>query len=204
MPSVFDLKELYQTYFNKSPYYINPTPTAQTAQSAYPSISPNTLAKGAILQTAQFQSLNKKGLYGLDVWFPITLWKSDSEKLDIDACTVSVSMSKTIIKTAVSERKGTVKECFAVDDKRFVVKGFLIGEKRRFPEKEINLLTKLFETSAPVQLQGGYVGLFFEGTPQVAMTSLEFPEVEGKNYWIRPFSFSCESDTIVDIDATKL
>ena len=61
-------------------------------------------------------------------------WKDTKKAIDIHACTVAVNLSKQIIKTVVSERKGSIKEQFSVDDYKFTIKGFLWyqGETDRF------------------------------------------------------------------------
>jgi hypothetical protein len=100
----------------------------------------------------------------------------------------------------VSERKGSVKECFSIDDYKFTIRGFLIGENRKFPEKEIQKLRRLAETTKAVELHGGYPELFLDESCRIAIESLEFPEVQGKQNWIRPFTLNCESDFIQDLN----
>ena len=117
-----------------------------------------------------------------------------------------VNLSKTIIKTVVSERKGTIKECFSFDDYKFTIRGFLIGKNRAFPEDQIRTLKNIFESPNPVDLQGGYPEMFLEDNGKIVIQTLDFPEVQGKCPWIRPFSMTCESDYIEDLiitDKTK-
>lgn len=201
MVSVFDLKEIYKTYFNKTPYYITPSGSDNsfTTSPVYSGIEENSRPRGSIDYSSKQIAFNKVGLYGQDIWFPIEFWKSTKKVLEIEACTVSVNLSKTIIKTVVSERKGTVKECFSIDDYKFSIKGFLIGKNRIFPEDQINKLKELFETAEPVLLHGGYPELFLDESCRVAIATLDFPEVQGKTPWIRPFSLTCESDYIEDL-----
>jgi hypothetical protein len=183
MVSIFDLQALYKTYFNKLPYHL----------------PDNDRPKGSIDYSKNNIALNKIGAYGKDIWFPITFWINEKTSLEIEACTVAVNLSKTIIKTAVSERKGTVHETFGIDDYKFTIKGFLIGKNRFFPEDQINQLKEIFETTEPVLLKGGYPEVFLGDTCHVVIATLDFPEVQGKSPWIRPFSLTCESDFIQDI-----
>ncbi len=203
MISVFDLQDLYKTYFNKSPYFITPKGSEKqvTQDVVYAGIAQNPNPKGTIYRGLKHQQpFNKIGAYGQDIWFPIEFWQSDKKAIEIDACTVAVNLSKTIIKTAVSERKGTVHEVFAIDDYKFTIKGFLIGKNRTFPEDQIDKLKEIFETTEPVSLHGGYPELFLDKSCRVVIATLDFPEVQGKNHWIRPFNLTCESDFIADID----
>ncbi len=197
-----DVRDLYHRYFSKSDdYYVStkPTKSPKTEPIVYKQLTDNISPKGAIQLTNNEQPLNKAGLYGKDIWFPIQLWQAEDNFLDIDYCTTNVTMSKTIIRTAVAERKGTVKEMFNVDDYKFTIKGMLIGENRQFPESQITQLKNLFETTQPVMLHGGYVELFLIESTRVAITSLEFPDTEGKAVWARPFVMTCESDFITDL-----
>ncbi|MNY27607.1 hypothetical protein D3C86_1615190 [compost metagenome] len=106
---------------------------------------------------------------------------------------------KEIIRTPVSERKGKVKECFAIDDYRFSIKGFLIGKNRLVPEDQIQQLKDWFETTEPIELHGGYPEIFLDESCRVAVSNLDFPEVQGKAPWIRPFTMTIETDYIQDL-----
>lgn len=201
MPTIFDLNALYKTYFNNSPFYIAPKDSEKpiTQEVVYSGIPENNRTKGSIDYTTKQIALNKKGLYGKDIWFPVEFWKSTEKAIEIEACTINVNLSKTIIRTAVSERKGTVKEQFGIDDYKFTIKGFLIGKDRFFPEEQINKLKDIFETSEPIELRGGYPELFLDDSCRVVIATLDFPEVQGKSPWVRPFSLTCESDFIQDL-----
>ena len=162
--TAFDLYKLYKTYFNNSPYYINPDGNTKpiTEEIGYSITTENPRPKGSIDYSSKNIAFNKIGSYGQDIWFPIELWKSEQKLIEIEACTVGVNMMKEIIRTPVSERKGKVKECFAIDDYRFSIKGFLIGKNRIVPEDQILKLKDIFETTEPVELHGGYPEIFLD------------------------------------------
>ena len=199
--NAFDLYKLYQTTFGGNAYFIenNKEKKGSDAFLNLFQIAESDRNKYSLDYTTKQIALNKKSTLGKDIWFPITFWLNTKEAIEIEACTIGVNLTKTIVKTAVSERKGTVKEQFNIDDYRFNIKGFLIGKNRFFPEDQITALKNLFETQEPVYLKGGYPELFLEENAQVVITSLDFPEVEGKSPFIRPFSLMCESDYIQDL-----
>ncbi|SNB44112.1 hypothetical protein LVDJXP189_790016 [Flavobacterium psychrophilum] len=90
MVSIFDLQDLYKTYFNKSPYYITPKGSEKpvTQDIVYSGIAQNSNSKGTIYYTdSQHQPLNKIGAYGQDIWFPIEFWKSTEKVLEIEGLT---------------------------------------------------------------------------------------------------------------------
>ncbi|OWP84349.1 hypothetical protein BWK59_05865 [Flavobacterium davisii] len=200
MSNVINLVGLYKTYFNATPFSVNKDGVKEKSEEVnYTGLKQNNYAKDFIHYTKNQIALNKVGLYGRSIWFPVTFWKSTDAVLEIDACTINVQLSKNIVKTAVSERKGTVKEHFSIEDYKFTIKGFLIGKDRKFPEAEILALKDLFETQEPVSLHGGYPELFLDKSCQIVINTLDFPEVQGKAHWIRPFSLTCESDFIDDL-----
>lgn len=117
--------------------------------------------------------------------------------LEIPCCTIRVTGQRTVIRTALSERIGTVKELFQVGDWKFDVKGVLIASSgAAMPDREMFALRQMFESPTPVVLENAVADLFLDSTQYVCMTDLEFPEVEGKSLRHRPFTFSCESDYI--------
>lgn len=202
MISAFDLQDLYKTYFNRQPYYIAPKSEDKTKVEPiiYSGIPENMRPKGSIdYSTVNSQPFNKVVL-GKDIWFPIKLKVSKDLFLEIDVCTIAVNISKTVIQTAVSERKGTVHEQFAIDDYKFTINGFLIAKGNfAFPETEIRTLVKIAETTEPVELHGGYPEMFLDPTPRVDILTLDFPEVQGKKPNIRPFTMTCISSFIQDL-----
>jgi len=198
--TLFDLNKLYKTYFNSSPYYITNNNTQPLTQDVNYSVNyTNPHPKGTIQRSKQYQPFNKIGSYGQEIWGAIKLSVPPELEIEIEACTVAVNLSKTVIKTAVSERQGTVKECFHNEDYKFNIKGFLIDKKRQFPEDQINTLKSIFESTKGVFLHGGYPEMFLTDNTQIVIETLDFPEVQGKAHWIRPFQMTCESDFIQDL-----
>ncbi|WP_234111682.1 DUF6046 domain-containing protein [Chryseobacterium sp. R2A-55] len=202
MINVFDLNNLYKEYFGKSPYYVTPKGSEEplTQDVNYADIPKNESPRGTIHYSRKQIAFNKIGAYGQDIWLPCEFYKNEQKVIEIEACTISVNLAKTVVRTPVSERKGTYKETFNVDDYKFTIRGFVIGKNRKFPEDDIIKLKDVFETGDPVALHGGYPEMFLDESCRVVVTSLEFPEVQGKAPWIRPFTLNCESDFIQDLE----
>jgi len=202
MINIYDLQALYKTTFGNK-YFVKPKSeeTPIERPDHYTVALENPRRRGSVDYSQNQIALNKIGSYGQAIWFPVEFWKSNKIALTIDACTISVQLSSTIIRTTVSERRGTIKEQFSEDDYKFTIKGFLIGKDRFFPEDQILLLKEIKETREPISLHGGYPELFLDESCRVVITSLDFPEVTGKATWIRPFNLTCESDFILDLKA---
>lgn len=207
--NVFDLHKLYKEYFGRGSYYVDKAgeKKAATSDVEYSGIPRNERPRGTIHYSSKNIAFNKIGAYGQDIWFPIKLKgekisenKLKSLLVDIEACTISVNMMSTIVSTSVVERKGTVNEIVSIDDYKFTIRGFLIGKNRQVPEDDIETLIAIKESTKPKTLHGGYPELFLDKSCRIVISGLDFPEVQGHNHWIRPFSMTCKSDFITDLE----
>lgn len=207
--NVFNLGKLYKEYFGRESYYIDPEGKSKkvTQEIEFPGIEKNPRPRGTIHYSKKNISFNKSGAYGQDIWFPVELrgskktagsWENIS--LSLDACTISVNLVSTIVSTPVVERKGTVNEIVNIDDYKFTIRGFLIGKNRLVPEDDILNLVAIKESTREKTLHGGYPELFLDESCRIVISELEFPEVQGQNHWIRPFTMTCKSDFITDLE----
>lgn len=188
-----DLERLYNKYFGQ-PYSV-------------------------VMKTEEMASLSgdvKTQYEGKTVWLPIKFFKLDELKgeekgvqvfglghneLLLPHCTIKISGKKTIIRTSLVQRRGTVKELYSVDDYVIEIKGFLINKKREFVDYEVNILKHIFESKQSICLDNVLTNIFLqkESGGRVAITSIDFPETKGEDVWIRPFSMNCESDNVFDL-----
>ena len=207
--NVFNLYNLYKEYFGRESYYVDPEGNKKKygEEIEICGIEKNPNPRGTIHFSKKNISFNKSGAYGQDIWFPIELRGSkkvgnswEKINLEIEACTISVNMVNTIISTPVVERKGTVNEIVNLDDYKFTIRGFLIGKNRKVPEDDILNLIALRESTYEKTLHGGYPELFLDETCRIVISELEFPEVQGQKHWIRPFTLTCKSDFITDLE----
>lgn len=138
---------------------------------------------------------------GREVFLPVAFCKGDRDEefLKIPCCTVRITSKKMIISTAVSERKGTVKEIFNVGDYMITIKGVLIGANDTFPDGDILKLKELYETTEEVKMNNAMVELLVNGSRKVVIESIEFPEKEGGSMQHRPFVLQCQTDFIDDL-----
>ena len=136
---------------------------------------------------------------GREVLLPVTLWVDDTYNIEIPCATVRVSTQRTVVRTPITQRVGTVKELYGQDDWKFTIKGVLIDRWGNLPEDKIMLLKRIFEMGRPVELRNAYTDLFLEDSKRVALLSLEFPEIEGKSLRMRSFVIQAESDYITNL-----
>jgi len=176
MPNILtNLEELYQTYFQR-PYYVQP--------------------KTELRNVGMFGTALSENIKGVEVFLPITL-KNSEHSIKIACATVRINGSKTVVRTPVSERVGTVKEVFNVGDYKIEVKGVLIAEREMaVPDNDMSVLRWLYESTEPIVMENALTDLFLDQSKYVCITDLDFPEVQGKTLRHRPFTMSLESDYI--------
>jgi hypothetical protein len=188
-----NIEEIYKTYF-QDPYQVKGDVSADEL-----------VEYGRLKDKADVN----KSIKGIDlsrfdgsreIFLPVSLWMSEQEYLTIDCCTIRVTSKKTIIRTAVSERVGTIKEQFSIGDYIFSVKGVLIGANRQFPDEQILKLKQLYETTEPVELHNALAELFMTDSRRIAIESIEFPETKGGSKHHRPFTMTCESDFVNELE----
>ncbi len=109
---------------------------------------------------------------------------------------IRVSCRKTIIKTGLTERRGTVKELVNVDDYVIHIKGFILSKYDEYPETVVARLRELFEVQASVAIRNPITDIFLlprGGNDRVVIETLDFPEVVGVRN-VRPYEMTLVSD----------
>lgn len=193
---IVDITGIYNTYF-QSPYKVNDNREASIIEE-YGKIEQKSVIEKSIkgIELSKFVG-------GREVFLPVQFWKSQKLFLEIHCCTIRITSKKTIIRTAVSERIGTIKEQFNIGDYIFTIKGVLIGENRSFPDEKILQLKELYETTDNVELYNALTELFMTGSRRIAIESLEFPEVQGGSKHHKPFVLTCESDFVETLEIAE-
>ncbi len=178
MSVIVNIRDLYKTYFQQ-PYFI---PKRK---------------EGIKVVGGEAMSIvaNEPDIYGHEIFLPVKLKFAGSEQ-EFKCATIRVTGKKSIVKTAVAQRKGTVKEQFSVGDYEFTIKGVLIGEGNNFPEEKMKFLVDCYESDQPVELYNAVSDFVLQKNTRVSVESIEFPEVEGKSIRHRPFVMVCESDFV--------
>lgn len=188
MSAIFhDIKRLYEYQFGSRPYIV---------QESAPNLS-----------EYSGSALTAQDALGKEIWLPIKFTNLDESKfgtseLLLPYSVIKMSSKKTIVKTALSERQGTVKELYNIDDWQISIKGFVIAQNRVWPEAELVQLKKLNELTEAVELDNALSNIFLDKGTRVVIEDLELPEVQGGRKHIRPFSFKIESDSVFTLELT--
>ena len=190
-----DLKELHKTYFGQK-FHIDEKDSRkffdETKTTSFGVSYTKLLAGGG-----EHEYLNRY------IFLPITIKESDDLFIEFKCATMRVTNKKTIIKTPVARRFGTVKEQYSTGDYIFTINGVLIGENRKFPDDQIYKLKKIYESHSKIELECALSDLFVANILEldkvdercpVVIESLDFPEIKGQSTWHVPFSMVCETD----------
>jgi hypothetical protein len=198
----FDLQELYsRTFGGRLPIVVKESVQPVESRPFFINTSNTKLTqiKGSILSTEYL---------GKEIWMPIEFKKLDPRKFGVTDLllpysVISLESKKTIIKTSLSERIGTVKELYGLDDFNITIKGFLIDENRKWPEKELLILNELFSLNESIEINNVMTDLFLgkDGDKLVTIEDLKFPAIENGWKHIRPFSMKLVSDEVFTLDA---
>ena len=132
---------------------------------------------------------------GVEVMMPITLKDAEGEVF-LPCATISCSRKNTIIRTAVSERAGTIHEQFAVGDWIIQIKGVVIGTRGDFPEETLCRLLKMADNHDTVEIACPLTDLLLQGCSKIIVESIDIPAIEGRNIRHLPFTLACESDFV--------
>jgi hypothetical protein len=203
---VIDIVELFQKTFGSKPYVV-PDVSITHADSSGPGYRVTESANKAEKEFTNKGSLIKEQYRGVEIMLPIKFFDGKELLMYLPYCVIGLEGSKTIIETPLAERVGSVKEQFNIDDYVFNVKGFLIGEDRKFPEEQLDKLRELFETKKAVRIDNALTNIFLsnknlEGLEQsrVVLYRFSLQEVQGGREHVRPFVMMFKSDTVFTLE----
>lgn len=137
----------------------------------------------------------KKGNLGLEI-FTYVILRAGQLELVMTSVLIRVSLRKTIIKTPVVERRGTVKELFGTDDYQIKISGNLsypvgTAKSKQYPTDLVNKLRRICEFAGPIQISCPQLNEIYN-IKSLVIEGAEFPEPIVMNQ--QGFSLACISD----------
>ncbi|MBE2289352.1 MAG: hypothetical protein IAE95_07340 [Chitinophagaceae bacterium] len=111
---------------------------------------------------------------------------------------VSIESRKHIIDTALTERRGTVKEMINTSDYEIMIRGLIVGSTHDFPEDQVAMLRDAYEQNKPVSIASAVTDIFLlrpdrSGSDKVVIAEMRLPVIRGvKN--VRPYELKLISD----------
>jgi len=225
-----DIQNLYQRYFGNKPHIgiveYDTVDSGGKASMIGAIVGIKSTVGVSVDKLVKFDTTNEKvrftkkgyvlleNVKNVEIWLPTKFYNlpfkgiNGSYELHLPYAIVSIQGKTNIVKTTVSERKGTVKELYNIDDYIINVKGFLIDKETRvWPEDDIYLLKQLHESGEAFNIDNALVSPFLEDKgmidteqQKVVITAFSMPEVEGGKKHVRPFSITLESDSIFNLE----
>lgn len=199
--TILDLGRLFEKTFGGRPYVVGKESETESFNGYRISGSRSEQLTGAD------GSILRESVRGVEIWFPVRFLRGTPEEVFLPYSVVSITTKKTIIKTPLMNRRGSVKEQYNIDDYAIRIKGFLIGENQQFPWSQIEQLRELFELKTSLTLDNALTNIFLKNkglTPseqyRVVIENLSFPEVEGGRVNVRPFSMELENDCVFTLE----
>lgn len=203
-PVIIDIINLFQKQFGVKPYVVEGiSDNIEDSNNFH-------LSESTSIKEKEFTSkgsLLKEQYNGIEIMLPIRIFDGQTLLMYMPYCVIAISGGKTIIRTQVSERQGSVKEQFNTDDYKITIKGFLIGSDRKFPEDELYKLRTLYETKKAVTIDNALTNIFlsnpqlpYDEQRRVVVTGFDIPDVSGGREHVRPFTMSLESDTVFTLE----
>ena len=98
--------------------------------------------------------------------------------LTMDAVIITISATKNVVTTAVSGRKGTVKEFASDGDFHITVEGVVVGEQQNvYPEQEMTDLIEICRVPETIKVISEFMEFF--DIQEVVITDYEFSQLRG-------------------------
>ena len=212
---IVDIEELYHRIFGVKPYYkVNvPQYEEHNGYTQYRELIP--YRKTEKMRNPGSAPIEAKDAFGVDVWLPVEFYNlpngiGENNRLKLYYTTIKITGKATIVRTALAERKGTVKELYNIEDYKITIRGFFIDKQyRSLPFEDLMNLKKLHEAGQSFSIWNALTDIFLldSSNPnleqqQVVITSFELPEeVKGRKS-LRPFVMELESDNIFTLEMT--
>lgn len=201
---VIDIAELFQKQFGSNPYVV---PGVSDTKNVEEPFILNINANKAEKEFTTTGSLIREQYRGVEIFLPIRIYEGDKLLMYLPYCVVRISGKNTYVKTPMIERNGSVKELYSSDDYSISVKGFLISDDRKFPEKELQLLKDAKEKRTPLVLDNALTNIFLtdkslqlDEQRRVVIEGIELPDVQGGRERVRPFTMQLESDSVFTLE----
>lgn len=202
---IIDITQLFQRTFGRKPYVINKEGEVSNEPGEAYQISGR--SNSADKEFTAKGSVVREQYLGVEILLPVRFYLNQLPLMYLPYCVVNIHGKKTIVKTPMVQRKGTVKEQYNIDDYSIGIKGFLIGRDRKFPEAEINNLRQLFEAQTAVQIDNALTNIFLtdpalssDEQRRVVIEDFDLPEVQGGREYVRPFTMQLESDSVFTLE----
>lgn len=113
-------------------------------------------------------------------WYfmPVSL-EHNSKTIVIPFAVISISGEKSIIKTPMLGRKGSVKELISINDSKISITGLLMSSDGSYPEAAVSEMNDLLQVNESIKLISALSSLLLDTEDKVVIQSWDFPPTPG-------------------------
>jgi len=131
--------------------------------------------------------------FGREYYMPVYL-----DGYELPYPVVKINGRKNIVKTPLTQRRGTFKQYINIDDYQIIIRGIIISKTNDFPEKEVKELRAIFEQKKALSIISPITDIFLntqerQGFDKVVIEDFDFPETVGVTN-VRGYELRCYSD----------
>lgn len=113
-------------------------------------------------------------------WYfmPVAL-EHKGKTLEIPLAIISISGSKTTVKTPMPGRRGSVKELISMDDAKISITGLFLSADGSYPEAAVSEMNALIQVNESIRLVSALSDLLLDPEDRVVIQSWDFPPTPG-------------------------
>lgn len=221
---IIDIAELLQKQFGSRPYVVPGASKTGVQLEPYKLNTGDDVPRGSHEKGYQVDtqitkaereftakgSLIGEQYRGVDILLPVRFYNGPLMVAYIPYCVLHIGGKKTLIETPLVERKGEVIEQYNINNYSIGIKGFMISEDKKFPERDITGFKNLFEANKALTIENALTNIFLSDKtlPQdeqrrVVIRDFDFPEVQGGRINVKPFTMQLKSDSIFKLELIK-
>lgn len=141
--------------------------------------------------------IRKKDARGRVYFMPVLL-ESSRGTIELPAAAVSIKGKKKIIETALTGRRGSVKELVSVDDYEISLHGIIISTDGNYPEQAVQQFRDLYELNESVKLICALSDLVLQKEDRIVIKSVDYPAV-GAVENAQVISFTATTDSAIEL-----
>lgn len=113
-------------------------------------------------------------------WYfmPVAL-EHKGKTIEIPFAVISISGEKTIVKTPMPGRRGSVKELISIDDAKISITGLFMSTDSSYPEAAVSEMNAMIQVNESIRLVSALSDLLLDPEDKVVIQTWDFPPTPG-------------------------
>lgn len=149
------------------------------------------------MRTMTGTAIRKTNAQGRVYFMPVEL-DTSLGVIELPAAAISIKGKKTIVETALTGRRGSVKELISVDDYEINLHGVIWSEDDNYPEEQVQQFRDVFELNESIKLICALSDLVLQSDDRIVLKTVDYPAV-GAVENAQVISFTAATDSSVEL-----